>query len=421
MINRLIIASAVMPQPLDGIRILEFGNLLAGPFCGMLLGDMGADVVKIEPPRGGDLTRNTGPFVNGESANFLTINRNKRSIAINLKSEEGRRIVMKLVEGADLVLENFRPGVMAKLGLGVDDLRRVNPGIVYVSVSGFGQTGANAGRAAVNLVIEAASGSLSVTGMPDDIPMRPGMQTGDMLGAMFATYAALSGLMARVRHGAGPAIDVSLVEASISAAVWETSEYLATGNVPQRLGHRHRLTAPYQIFRAADGLIAIGCPNDQIFRNILHTVGLPHLAEDARFASYALRKVNEDALLETIEAAISARPVSGLERDLAAAGVPCSRVNDYRDVFDDPHLKDRGIMARVKHPVAGEVGMVRNPILFDGDGPDIHLPAPMLGEHTVEILAEAGFSAEQISALEASGAVGILDAARTGDAALAGA
>lgn len=394
-----------MPRPLDGIRVLELGNLLAGPFCGMLLGDMGADVIKIEAPKGGDLTRHTQPHIAGESANFIAINRNKRSVAVDLKRPEGRDIVRELARDADLVIENFRPGVMASLGLGVDDLRAVNPTIIYVSVSGFGQTGPNTKRSAVNLVIEAAAGSLSVSGEPDQIPMRPGVQTGDMFGALFATYAALSGLMGRVRHNQGRAIDVSLVEASISAAVWETSECLATGNVPQRLGHRHRLTAPYQVFRARDGLIVIGCPSDQIFKNILQILDCAQHADDPRFASYSLRKANEDALLAIIEPAVVLRDVSGLEAALVAAGVPCSRVNDYRDIFDDPHLRSRALVITATHPRAGHVKMVRNPILFDEDGPGLRRVAPLLGEHTGEVLAEIGFSPEQTLRLESEGVV----------------
>lgn len=394
-----------MPRPLEGIRVLEFGNFLAGPFAGMLLADMGADVVKVEPTRGGDLTRNTPPHQAGESANFVRINRNKRSIAIDLKRPEGRDLARSLALRADLVLENFRPGVMESLGLGAESLRSANPGLVFVAVSGFGQTGPARDRAAVNLIIEAASGSLSVTGEPGGLPMRPGVQTGDMFGALFATYAALCGLMGKLRHGQGRLADVSLVEASVAAAVWETAEYLATGNVPQPLGHRHRLTAPYQVFRTRDGAIAIGCPNDQAFRRILSVLGLDALGQDPRFAGYGLRKVNEDALLAVLEPAIAARGAEELDRALAAEGVPCSRVNDFGDVFRDPHLVGRGIAVDAPHPRLGQVRMVRNPVLFDADGPAMTRPAPLLGEHTAELMAELGHSEADIRALAASGVV----------------
>ena len=365
----------------------------------MLLGDMGADVIKIEPLRFGDMIRNTQPHLQGESANYIAINRNKRSIAIDLKQPTGRDIVLKLAEISDLVLENFRPGVMDQLGLGIEHIRKVNPEIVYVSVSGFGQTGPLRNRAAVNLVIEAASGSLSVTGEPDDIPMRPGVQTGDMFGAMFATYAALAGLMGKVRYGEGRQIDVSLVEASIAAAVWETSEYLATGNVPQALGHKHRLTAPYQVFRTNDGLVVIGCPNDQLFQKIMNVLGLREAAKDARFAGYSLRKANEQALIDVIEPAIAKRQVTELVQALSAFGVPCSKVNSYKDVFDNEQSKARQIEIEGVHQRAGPVRMVRNAVLFDKDGPAIDRMAPLLGEQTVEILSEYGYAPDAIRKL----------------------
>jgi CoA:oxalate CoA-transferase len=365
----------------------------------MLLGDMGADVIKIEPRRSGDMIRSTQPHIAGESANYIAINRNKRSIAIDLKQPAGREIVLKLAAQADLVLENFRPGVMESLGLGIEDIRKVNPEIVYVSVSGFGQTGPMRDRAAVNLIVEAASGSLSVTGEPDDKPMRPGVQTGDMFGAMFATYAALAGLMGKVRHGEGRQIDVSLVEASVAAAVWETSEYLATGSVPQRLGHKHRLTAPYQVFEASDGMLVIGCPNDQLFQKIMTVLGVADAAKDPRFGGYVLRKTNEQALLDVIEPAIAKRKVDDLVEALSALGVPCSRVNSYKDVFDSEQAKARGIAVEGVHRRAGPVKMVRNAILFDKDGPTIDRMAPLLGENTEEILAECGYAAPAIRKL----------------------
>ena len=388
-----------MARPLSGIRVLELGNLLAGPFCGMLLGDMGADVIKIEPRRTGDMIRSTQPHVAGESANYIAINRNKRSIAIDLKQPAGRDIVLRLSASADLVLENFRPGVMDGLGLGIDDIRKVNPEVVYVSVSGFGQTGPLRDRSAVNLIVEAASGSLSVTGEPDDVPMRPGVQTGDMFGAMFATYAALAGLMGKVRHGEGRQIDVSLVEASIAAAVWETSEYLATGSVPQRLGHKHRLTAPYQVFQASDGVLVIGCPNDQLFQKIMGVLGLPEAAKDTRFGGYVLRKTNEDALLQVIEPAIAKWKVNELVEALSAFGVPCSRVNSYKDVFDSEQTKARGVEIAGVHRRAGPVKMVRNAVLFDRDGPLVDRMAPLLGENTEEILQQCGYAHDAIRKL----------------------
>jgi CoA:oxalate CoA-transferase len=226
--------------------------------------------------------------------------------------------------------------------------------------------------------------------------MRPGVQTGDMFGAMFATYAALAGLMGKVRYGEGRQIDVSLVEASIAAAVWETSEYLATGNIPQPLGHRHRLTAPYQVFQASEGLVVIGCPNDQFFFKIMNVLGLQEQAKDPRFATYGSRKANERALLDVIEPAVASRQLGELVEALSALGVPCSKVNSYKDVFDNEHARQRKIEIEGVHKRAGPVRMVRNAVLFDKDGPAIDRMAPLLGEQTVEILSQCGYAPDAI-------------------------
>jgi crotonobetainyl-CoA:carnitine CoA-transferase CaiB-like acyl-CoA transferase len=394
-----------MAQPLAGIRVLELGNFIAGPFCGMLLGDMGADVIKVEPPRSGEMSRATPPFVEGESAGFLAINRNKRSLVLDLKQPAAVEALKKLAATCDVFLENYRPGVLDKLGLGAADLKAINPRIVYVSVSGFGQTGPYRKRAAVNLIIEAFSGSLSVTGEPGEMPMRPGLQTGDVLGAMFATYAVLSGLVGQARTGEGRVADVSLVEASIASAMWETAEYLSTGNVPQPLGRRHRLTAPYQLFPTRDGAwIAIGAPNNDVFKRLMTAIGCAAHLDDPRFATYALRKQNESAIVAIVETATRGFDAPALESSLVAAGVPCARVNDYAQVFDDPQIASRHMVDTMDHPKAGAVRVVRNPVLFDHDGPGIRHAAPVLGQHSAEILAEAGYAADAIRALADAGA-----------------
>ena len=395
-----------MPQPLEGIRVLELGNFIAGPLCGMLLADMGAEVIKVEPVRTGDMSRATPPFVEGESSGFLALNRNKKSIALDLKQPQAAEIVRKLATSAGVLLENYRPGVLPRLGLGADDIKALNPDIVYVSVSGFGQTGPYKGRAAVNLIIEAFSGSLSITGEPGEAPMRPGLQTGDVLGAMFAAYATLCGLLGRVRHGEGRVVDLSLVEASISSAIWEVAEYLSTGNVPLPLGRRHRLTAPYQLFQAADGAyLAIGTPNNELFRRLMKVLDREPLADDPRFATYALRKQNETAIVDIVESALRERRSHDIEQALVAVGVPCARVNNYAEVLDDPHIRGRDIVTEVEHPKAGRQRILRNPVRFDKDGPDRMRPAPLLGEHTAELMQGLGYTPEAIAALEAAGVV----------------
>ena len=395
-----------MSQPLEGIKVLELGNFIAGPFCGMLLGDMGADVIKIERPTRGDQTRAMPPMVNGESASFAALNRNKRSLVLDLKQQAARDMVLALVKTSDVFLENNRPGALEGIGLGAEHLRAVNPDIVYVSASGFGQTGPYRRRAGVNLIVEAFSGALSVTGSPDDMPMRPGLQTADIFGAMFATYAVLTGLISVMKGNGGRIADVSLVEASISAAAWETAYYLATGDVPVRLGHQHRLNAPYQLFETNDGkYIAIGTPNDELFKRFMTVLGLERYLTDARFVSYVLRKQNEPGLLEVVTPAVRSRSAGELESLLMQTGVPCSLVNDYKAVFDNPHIKARNVLQDIEHPTMGKTPVVRNPVLFDADSPTIRLPAPLLGQHTAEILRELGHSDAAIAEFAKVGVV----------------
>ncbi len=395
-----------MARPLEGIRVLELGNYIAGPLCGMLLGDMGAEVIKIEQPNGGDQTRVFPPMVNGESASFAALNRNKRSLVLDLKQPEGREILMQLAAKTDVLVENNRPGALDKLGLGAEHLRAVNPAIVYVSASGYGQTGPYRRRGGVNFIIEAYAGSLSITGEPDGMPMRTGIQTADIVAALFATYAALSGLINVLRNREGGTFDVSLAESTIAVAVWETAEYLATGNVPQRLGHRHRVHTPAQLFEARGGrYLAISAANDEHFQRLMQVLGLERDIADPRFLTKKSRKANEDDLLAVLSPAIRARSAEELEARLAEAGVPCSQVNDYAQVFADPHIQARKVVVDVEHSRMGTIKTVRNPVLAEKNGPAITLPPPLLGEHSAEILRGLGYAEERIEALARSGIV----------------
>jgi CoA:oxalate CoA-transferase len=335
---------------------------------------------------------------------FVALNRNKRSLVLDLKRPEAVEILRKLAGKSDVFLEAYRPGALDKLGLGAAEVKAVNPRIIYTSVSGFGQSGPDRRRAGVNLIIEAFSGALSVTGEPGKMPMRPGVQTADVFGALFATYATLAGLVGAARNGEGRIADVSLVEASIAAAAWEAAEYLETGQVPQPLGNRHRLNAPYQLFETTDRrYLAIGTPNDQLFGRLMQVLGLGAHTGDPRFSTYAKRKANEDALLPLVEPAVRSRECAELEQALRDAGVPCARVNNFKEVFDDPQIVARGVVREIEHPRLGRMRTTRNPVLFDHDGPAIDRHAPMLGEHSEEVLTELGYSPAAIRDFAAAG------------------
>jgi len=392
-----------MAKPLAGIRVIELANFIAGPLCGTLLADMGADVVKVESPQG-DMGRATPPIRNDESVSFTALNRNKRSLVLDLKQPDACDILRKLAARSDVFVEANRPGALDKLGLGAEQLKAVNPRIIYTSVSGFGQTGPDRRRAGVNLIIEAFSGALSVTGEPGQMPVRPGVQTADVFGALFATYATLASLVGAARNGEGRIADVSLVEASIAAAAWEAAEYLETGKVPQPMGNRHRLTAPYQLFETSDQrYLAIGTPNNMLFEKFMQVLGLEAHLADPRFATYAKRKLNEDALVSIVEPAIRKRQSSDLEVALMNVGVPCARVNNFQEVFEHPQIVARGVVKTVEHPRLGTMKATRNPVLLDHDGPDMARPSPMLGEHSEEILRELGYEHAAIQKFAAAG------------------
>jgi crotonobetainyl-CoA:carnitine CoA-transferase CaiB-like acyl-CoA transferase len=396
-----------MPKPLEGIRVLEITNVLSGPYAGMLLADMGADVIKVEALKG-DMARAFPPLVNGESVSFASLNRNKRSLAIDLKHPQGLAVVKKIAEISDVVLENNRPGAMDKLGLGTEQLKATNPKLVYVSISGFGQTGPDRRRGGLNVIAEAASGVMSIYGEPDKMPMRPAIQTADLFAGMYAVYAALAGLVGVARHGEGRTADIALTEAVLAAATWEASGYLATGEVPQRVGHRHRLNAPNQLFETRDGrFIAIASPNDALFFKMLEILGLDDHVDDPRFASYSLRKVNEDALISLFEEAIGKRDGAYLEKIFSDSGIPAGLVKDMKEALDDPQMVERNMVVTVDHPAFGPLKMLRSPVVMDHDGPDIRRPAPLLAQHTQEILREIGYSSDEIDALARDGAIGL--------------
>jgi formyl-CoA transferase len=391
--------------PLEGIRVLELGNYMAGPYAGTLLGDMGADVVKIEAPGEGDYSRGLGPFPPGskDGASFLRLNRNKRSLVLDLKRDGGKRALLALVRRADVVIENFRTGTMDSLGVGYDALAKERPDLVYLSVTGFGRTGPYRDRPGLDLILQAETGVMSATGEEGRPPVKVGVPIIDMATAIYGAYAVVAALRVRDRDGVGQLIDLSLLESGVSLAIWESGVYLTTGEIPGRLGSAHRLTAPYEAFRTLDGHIAIGATTPPTWSAFCRVMGLEDLAADPRLGSGSKRFAHRRELAERIEKVTATRTTAEWFRALREAGVPCGRINTYADVFADPHLAERGIFVDLPDPGLGKLRSIGSPLHLSKTPPRLERTGPRLGEHSREVLAEAGLGASEIDALFAAG------------------
>jgi crotonobetainyl-CoA:carnitine CoA-transferase CaiB-like acyl-CoA transferase len=385
---------------LDGLRILELTQVMAGPFCGQVLADMGADVIKVEPPEGDSTRRSLGFRMQGDdTAAFLAVNRNKRSLTLDLKAAKHQAVFHRLVRDADVVLENYRPGVAARLGADWETLSEVNPRLVYASVSGFGQTGPYAQRPGYDLIAQGLAGVMSVTGEPGGDPVKCGIPIGDLSAGLFCAVAILSAVIARERTGRGQRIDTSLFEGALALSIWETAELWATGRVPEPLGSAHRLTAPYQALRTRDGHVTVGGNTQALWERLCAAIGRPELIEDPRFASNDERMANRAELVAELEAATTARDSDDWVATLVEAGVPCGPIQDYRQVFEDPHTQAREMEVRLEHPVEGRISALGIPVKLSDTPGSIRRPAPLLGEHTAEVLREAGFYDAEIAAL----------------------
>ena len=366
---------------LDGLRVIELCQVMAGPFCGQVLADMGADVIKVEPPEVGDQTRRSL----GEHA-FRAVNRNKRSITLDLKDAAGVRTLHRLVETADVVTENFRPGVADRLGAGWEALHALNPRLIYASISGFGQTGPYAQRPGFDLIAQGLAGVMSVTGEPGGNPVKCGVPVSDLSAGLFCAVGILSALHARERTGEGQRIDTSLWEGALALSIWETAELFKTGETPRPLGSAHRLTAPYQALRTKDGHLTVGGNNQKLWARLCETIGRPELI--ARFPTNAERMARRPELVGELEAALAARTTDEWVEALLAAGVPAGPIHDYAQVVEDPHTQARDMIVAMEHPEAGTVYGLGIPVKLSGTPGSIRRPAPLLGQHTDEILAE---------------------------------
>ena len=384
--------------PLDGVRVLDLTHALAGPYCTMLLGDLGADVIKVEPPEG-DHSRAWGPpFLNGESSYFLSVNRNKRSVTLDLKSDAGRQAARDLAAVSDLLVENFRPGTAARLGLGYEELSATNPGLIFASISGFGQ-----GRptlAGYDQIVQGTAGLMSITGEPDGPPMKLGVPIGDIGAGMFAAHAILAALYERQRSGRGTRIDVALNDSVLALLTFQAGRYFATGRPPGREGNQHPTIAPYGTFATADGFVNVAVGSDQQWRKFCEVMEAPELGSDERFISNEKRQAGRQQLQAEIERRLRTRPTSEWLPDLEKAGIPAGPIYDLAQAFADPVVAERQMRVELEHPSAGRISVTGAPWKLDHGSLPIRRPPPRLGEHTSEVMAElAGYDPQRLRAL----------------------
>jgi formyl-CoA transferase len=390
-----------------GIRVLDMSRVLAGPFCGMLLADMGAEVIKLEVPGKGDDSREFPPFRKGESLYYINLNRGKKSITLNLKHPEGKRLFLELVKQCDVLVENFSPGTMERLGLGYGELQFVNPRLVYAAISGFGQTGPYRSRPGYDIIGQAMGGLLSITGWPESPPTRSGTAIGDILSSLFATIGIMSALNIRERTGRGQLVDVSLVDSVYAALENIPQKYFVEGLIPQRIGNRYEFIYPYDTFMARDGWVVIGIANDVIWGRFLEASGLSDLGSDSRFASNKLRVENHATLRPIIEAWTLGRSREEVVTLLNANRIPSCPIYDVKDASEDPHIaKARGMVVDVEQPGIGVVKLQGNPIKMSETNPKPRGPAPRLGEDNAAILTDLlGLSHEAVSRLRLEGVI----------------
>ena len=399
-------ARAGRPLPLAGVKVLDICQVMAGPYACMLLADLGADVIKIEPPRGGDQTRGAMGFrmKGDDSLGFLNMNRNKRSVTLNLKSEAGREVLLRLAKDADILIENYRPGAMKRLGLGYNVLKEVNPRLVYTSISGFGQTGPWADRPGFDLMAQAMSGVMSVTGYPGGKPVKAGVPVADIGCALFAVYGTLSAYIGAKSSGQGQHVDAALFDAAMSFAVWDICDYWGTGVEPQPLGTSNKMTAPYQAMACSDGYFVMGANNQKLWRKLCALLERTELLDDPRFSTISQRLANRPALEEELERSFRHQPKDYWVSALLEAGIPAGPILTYPQAFGSEHAKARNMRIEIDHPVEGKVPNIGFPVKLSSTPQQVRRHPPLLGEHNDEVLAELGIGAAERAELAANGA-----------------
>lgn len=395
-----------MALPLEGVNVLDLTNIMAGPYCSMVLGDMGADVIKIENFPEGDASRRFDPKINDESYCFAVLNRNKKSLALDMKDARGKEIFNKLAARADIVTENFRPGVIRKLGIDYDSIRQFNPGVVYASMSGFGQTGPYGKKGGFDIIAQGMSGIMMMTGYPGGRPAKVGIAMNDIASGVTALYGILGAYIGKLRTGKGQYLETSLLEAGLAWTPWEFGAYFGAGELPTATGTRHRRAAPYQAYKTSDGYVTVGASNTKLWNNFCNEVcAKPEWLTDPRFASASSRLKNIDALEQVIEAVLTTQPTAHWVEKLDAAEVPGGPVFGYGEIMQDPHIKARDMVVEMDHPVIGRMKTIGMPIKSTGELTAIRKPAPWLGQHSAEVLGAIGYAGADIDALFADGVV----------------
>jgi formyl-CoA transferase len=375
-------------QPLQGIRVLDLSRVLAGPYCTMVLGDLGADVIKVESQEG-DETRSWGPpFAEGESAYYLCVNRNKRSIVLDFKTEEGRTILQQLIRKSDILVENIRPGTLASFSLDFESASTLNPSLIYCSISGFGQTGPLRDKPGYDFMIQAMGGLMSFTGEPDGEPMKVGVAVADLFAGQNAVIAILAALQARMLTGRGQHLDISLFDSQLGMLANVASNFLVSGNLPKRFGNAHANIVPYQSFQASDEWFIVAVGNDRQFEKFCEVIGNPELAHNPRFMANAGRVENRDALIPILKPILLRRSAADWLSALEAAGIPCGPINTLDKVFAEPQVEARNMLVEMEHPTVGRLPLVGSPLKFSETPVAYKLPPPRLGEHTDQILNE---------------------------------
>lgn len=395
-----------MPLPLEGITVLDLTTVMAGPYCTMVLGDMGATVIKVENFPDGDGSRRFEPKINDESYCFAVLNRNKRSLALNMKDPRGKAAFMKLAAKADIITENFRPGVVKKLGIDYDTVRRFNPGVIYASMSGFGQTGPYGHKGGFDIVAQGMSGIMMMTGAPGGRPAKVGIAMNDIASGVTALYAILGAFIGKLRHGEGQYVETSLLEAGLAWTHWESGAFFGSGEEPLATGTRHRRSTPYQAYKTQDGYVTVGANNNKLWSNFCTiTCNKPEWLTDPRFKDLPSRLKNIDELEVEIEKVFATAPTAHWVEKLDAAQVPGGPVYTYKQILNDAHIKARNMVVEYDHPKIGRMKSLGLPVKASGEFTSIRSAAPWLGQHSGELLSEAGFSQAEIDTLFSDGVI----------------